>query len=216
MVGRVVVAAAFVLALIPASRVEAQTITLGVKAGGNLAGISTDEPLFRNRGSSRGFVGGGSLAIGLAELSVVQVEVLYSRRGFTFRQKGIGEVQVKTDYIEVPILLKGQWTPGQGVKSGIYVGAEILFEQKCALEGAGIGGADELLCETADPTLQRSSTDYGLVTGFEVVLPLGAIGLSIEGRYNYGLSNLSTQNDAESIKSRVWTLMGGLVVPIKR
>ena len=85
-------------------QVQAQSIGVGIKGGGNLASL-------RNTGTNNDisyklkFHGGLMFNFGLSNLVSVQPEVVYSQKGFEYKTSGVS-AEGKANYIDVPLLLK--------------------------------------------------------------------------------------------------------------
>ena len=83
---------------------QAQQVTVGLKAGGNLASL-------RNTGAINDisyklkFHGGLLFNFGLSSLLSVQPEVIYSQKGFEYKNARTS-AEGKVNYIDVPLLLK--------------------------------------------------------------------------------------------------------------
>jgi hypothetical protein len=131
-----------------------------------------------------GMVTGGTLGFG--------VEGLYAQRGIIGDPGSSREL----DYIDVPVYLRlaGQ---NPAIEPFGYVGPQISFELKCDANGGA--------CPSG-----RDKVSYAGAIGGGVRLPaLG--GLSVEGRYVYGLSDLQlgTVSDSENYKTRSFMLLFG-------
>jgi hypothetical protein len=116
------------------------------------------------------------------------LEGLYAQRGITAR---------KLDYIDVPAYLKLEITNPAIAPFG-YLGPQVSFELKC--------DADAGTCPSGRP-----KTTYAGVAGAGV--RLNALhGLSIEGRYIYGLTDLklNTVTTSDSYKTRSFLVLFGI------
>ena len=93
-----------VVTLFSMASVQAQSIRTGFKIGGNLASL-------RNTGTNNDFSyklkfhGGLLFNYGLSDLLSLQPEVVYSQKGFEYKNASVS-AEGKVNYIDVPFLLK--------------------------------------------------------------------------------------------------------------
>jgi len=123
------------------------------------------------------------------------VEGLYAQRGVTSSTNGDSW---KLDYIDVPVYFRAG-LPTPGIAPFAYIGPQFSFEVRC---NAG-GGAT---C----PSNGRPKTTYAGVLGGGARLGAQS-GLTIEGRYIYGLNDLklSTVTSSQSYKTRSFLILAG-------
>src|SRR4029077_18053646 len=102
----------------------------------------------------------------------------------------------RIDYIDVPAYVKFT-LPTPGLAPFAYAGPQVSFQVKCS--------AGPNPCPSDMP-----KTTYAGVIGAGV--RLGNPGLSLEGRYVYGLTDLklSTVSSSSSYKTRSFLLLAGL------
>ena len=182
-------AAALWLGVAPSAR--AQGGGLGLKAGLSYSSVSNVGLLPGNLHSRSGFAAGLGLVtggpVGLG------VEGLYAQRGVTGGAPGDSR---ELNYLDVPVYLRiGAPTPG--ISPFAYAGPQASFELQCRA-----GGSD---C----PTTGRPKTTYAGVVGAGVRF-MG--GLTVEGRYVYGLSDLklNTITTTENYRTLSFLLLVGL------
>jgi hypothetical protein len=120
---------------------------------------------------------------------------LYSQRGYTSSTPGYSQ---KLGYIDVPIYVKFN-IPTPLISPFILAGPQGSFQISCDA-GGGAGS-----CPTSNKTTYAGILAIGAKFGM-----LG--GLSLQGRYVYGLQNLdySTVSTASNYKSRSFQLLLGL------
>ena len=185
------------------------------KGGINIADVSTDAFDLDNAdlASKTGFVGGAYANFVLGGVFAIQPEVLYSQKGFKIEETGSPvEASFKTNYFEIPVLLKAQF-PMTMLRPAVYAGPVVSFETSCKL---GFTDGDTSLdfdCDSDDADVgDRKKTDFGAVFGANLDLFVGPLVLTIDGRYQLGLTNLNDDSDApdESVKNRVWQFMAGV------
>jgi hypothetical protein len=206
---RSLVLSAFILCAIllaPAS-VFAQATTFGVQGGINVANVSfsggdPDEitPDFTSK--TRG-VFGGFVARDFNAKAGLQVDFLYSQKGTkATATDGINTFvfEATVDYIEIPVLIRGN-IPGSGsVKARVFGGPSFAFkvtdDSKTTFNGI----------EVEDDGNEIKGNDFGFVIG-------GAVQFGqffVDARYNWGLVNIikdSTDND--EVKTRTFGIMVG-------
>ena len=152
-----------------------------------------------NNGIDPGATQRSGFAVGVSLISGGMIgfgiDGLYAQRGFTSTILGLSR---KLDYLDVPVYLRVS-VPTPGISPFAYVGPQGSFELKC--------GTDSGNC----PDSGRPKATYSGVIGGG--LRFGMLrGLSVEGRYIYGLSdlNLSTVSTTKSYKDRSLLLLVGL------
>lgn len=155
-----------------------------VSNGGALPGSVTQRSGFAVGVSA---VSGGPIGFG--------IEALYAQRGVT---SSIAADRWHLDYLDIPVYLRLAM-PNSAVTPFAYAGPQASFELKC--------GAGSFDC----PDTGRPTAIFAGVIG--AGLRLSAMhGLSIEGRYIYGLTDLklSTVSSSESYQTRSFLLLAGI------
>jgi hypothetical protein len=215
MIRRTVIAAVAAFAVLGASDISAQTI--GFKLGASFANWNIeDENVEISTDAITSFMGGGFVRFGLGRLGF-QPELLVVTRGAEFAA-GDGDIfdvgRFKVDYVEVPVLLVLPLTSGMGIAPYIMGGPSFAFEIGCKIE-AETGGTDvsEDCDQQGTDVFDRKSMDIGLTAGGGIEFPLGPGALLIEGRYNFGLSNIY-DGESVSIKSRTPAILAGYSIPL--
>lgn len=165
---------------------------LGLKGGVSFATLSNATPDLKTR---TGFAGGVALSFGRGTLAL-QPEVLFVRKSAA-REPTTGEepAAVRTDYLEIPVLLRLNLPVGGvtafGLGGGLY---DLLLN--CDL----VGGA----CPN-----EVSGHDFGVVLGGGIKFG-GRRPLSIEGRYTWGLTNISELSSGLDQKTRTFMILAGI------
>ncbi len=174
--------------LIPMA-VSAQT-SLGIKGGLSYATLSDKSPDFNNR---TGFAGGVAVDM-RAGLIGIQPELLYVQKGVTATGTPSGS-SPKLDYLEVPVLLKlTLGTPG--IQPMFYAGPSAGFRLTCTV----------LEVNCASGTIK--STDWAAVLGGGVRIG-GNKGLTLEGRYSWGLKDIHDVSAGVDQKTRTFLALVG-------
>lgn len=172
---------------------------IGIKAGASFGNISNQGLLPGNLDTRTGLAGG--LYLGFGGVVGFGIEGLYAQRGAESDQS-IATAETRLDYLDVPVYLKVK-LPTPGIKPFIYAGPQISYEVKCR---TGVGG-DCAAYSSSD----HKRWDYAGIIGAGIRIGAG-IGLGIEGRYVYGLTDLklSTVTSGSSYKNRSFVLLGSI------
>ena len=170
----------------------------------NLAGVSTEEG--EDLKTRTCFSAGGVLSIVLSEMFAVQFEPAYVQKGNKVEFDGEEFGTIKVDYFEFPILLKvsfGEFNVFRPyILAGPYIGS-LLSSELDPKEG----DSEDLKDETKD-------SDAGLNFGAGLSIPLGSSELFVEALYGLGLTNISEEEDGDSIKNRVIQVKFGIALPL--
>lgn len=165
-------------------------LALGIKAGPNFAKVDINASPGENYKSRTGFHGGAFLLIKLSKIGI-QPEVLFSQQGSKVNFSGVGNGEVKYDYINIPVMLKLYTVAGINLQLGPQFGfvtkAEHIYED--------LSGSKTTM--DVKNTLKGSDLSLGLGLGWD--LPFG---LTIDGRYNLGLSKVN-DGGTDEIKNQV-------------
>lgn len=204
MLGRTIVAAAAAFALVGASNAGAQTI--GFKVGASFAKWDFETATGgEDLETLTAFMGGGFVRFGLGRVGL-QPELLVVTRGGEYPAEAFeGDAKLKVDYIEVPVLLIVPLTMGTGVAPYVFGGPSFAFEINCKVETSAVSGDASEDCSDND---LRESTDIGATAGGGLSFPMGPGDLFVEGRYNWGLTNLA-KGEGTEIKSRTGAVLAG-------
>lgn len=182
-------AAAVLLAVAPPAFAQG----FGIKGGLTWNDVSNSGVLPGELQRHTGFAIGLGIGTTGAPFSV-GIEGLYARRGL---DSDTPANEVRFSYIDVPAYLRLA-IPTSVLAPYAYAGPQVSFELTCEVGGAECGG-------------DRETVSYAAVIGGGV--RLGKAGaLSLEGRYIYGLSDLSwdTVTDADSYRTRSFMILAGL------
>lgn len=150
---------------------QAQDVQFGAKGGFNFAKINGDET--DNVDTRTSFHVGAVAEIPLSEQFSFQPEVLYSSQGG--KQD---DLKLKLDYINVPLMAKYYVADGLSLEAGPQIG--FLVNDEVSYDG------DEFDADL-DLDGSYSSVDFGLNFGLGYKFDSG---LFLNGRYNWGLSNI--------------------------
>lgn len=169
------------IVFISAGSISAQGLDFGVKAGVNFSSIRDASGLDNRTGFVAGVFVGGKINDKIG----AQADLLYSQQGAEFE---LGDFNL--DYLNIPIVLKYYLTNNFNLQVGPQFGVVINDE------------AQTVVGETIND-IAANNFDMSAVVGLGVDIPFG---LRLEGRYNFGLSDVSKDADG---KNSVVTLSVG-------
>jgi len=178
------------------SGLEAQQgLELGFRGGVSVASASLDASGTFDKSNRTGFAGGIFLNVDRG--------VLGFQTGAQYTQKGVeldlGETvsDFSLSYLEIPAVVK-LGIPLDVIKPSVFGGAGIGFKSSCDDGGEDCGDAFK-------------SLDYFGIAGADVAIYLGSISFWADGRYHFGLTDVSDTSDVVGdFKHRNWTLQAGI------
>ena len=172
----------------------AQEFAIGIKGGPNFANIDTQASAGENYDNRTGFHL-GAFAQFRGERVGFQPEILFSQQGSTVKYSGQPDIKSNFSYLNIPLILKLYTIAGINLQVGPQIGL--------------LTSADYNDQDIKD---ELKSTDFSLALGVGWDLPFG---LTLDGRYNWGLSDI---NDSvgqgsgapmETVKNQVWQISVG-------
>ncbi|GAB5399601.1 MAG: porin family protein [Aureisphaera sp.] len=174
-----------VIAVLISSVTFSQGLDLGIKAGVNFASI-TDASGLDNR---TGFVIGAFAGVKLGDKLGIQGDLLYSQQG---AEADVDKIDL--NYVNIPVVLKYFVTENLHIHAGPQFGFVV----------------DDNIKDVFANVAEAETADVSGVVGAGIDLPMG---IRLDGRYNFGLSDVikSTSSDVniESGKNSVITLSVG-------
>jgi hypothetical protein len=175
---------------------EAQ-MSIGIKAGPNFASINTEASADQNYKSRTGFHGGGFVLFKFNRVGI-QPEVLFSQQGskVTINQD---DFKSNFSYINVPIIVKLYTVAGINLQVGPQFG--FLTTAKSNYDPT----TGQQFNSTEDVSEAYEKSDVSLALGVGWDLPFG---LTVDGRYNWGLSDIKS-GGGSSVKNQVWQFSVG-------
>jgi hypothetical protein len=188
---------------------------VGAQLGVDRAGIDGDTPPNTHYSDKPGLVAGIQGEIGFAQdLSLsLQPSFVQKQTGVQIapstRGGSVTELDLKFDYVSVPVLVKFAKAGGRTYVAG---GVTVDFLTAAKLSGQG---------SDRDVTSAYNNTGLGAVLGFGVVFPAGRTRFTTELRYVQGLANMTTGAAAEAagalaprLHSTGWELIIGNLLPV--
>ena len=197
------------------SFVRAQDLSYGLKAGLNMANL-TDEPEGESYKMKMGVALGGFAVYKVNDNLSIQPELLYTQKGneieYSYEDYDYSyadwwnhpvtvteKFKIKLDYIEIPVLAKYSFSPGESVCPFIF-------------GGPALGILMSAKVDSEDIKSDCNSMDIGLVLGGGVELESG---VSIDLRYDMGMTKVfkSEEGYTPKQKNTVISLMVGYKLP---
>lgn len=165
----------FFCTLLLATTIFAQNSSIGLKAGVNISNLDNSGT---DMGSKVGFHGGLLAHVHLDRSLAIQPEVVYSSQGAKYTVAGT-EHSLNLNYVNIPLQLQYMFDNGFRLQTGPQVGF--------------LAGVKDKVSGTNNETNFFSSEDFKTVDfSWSAGLGyLGASGLGIDGRYNFGISNIN-------------------------
>jgi len=195
------------LVLLPVRAAAQTTTTFGVEGGVALANVDFSSDMFSVSFDNRlGGMGGFQIAWDFNRSVGLQVDALYIQKGTKSSEAffdELGELEIRVDYVEVPVLVRGNFHASDVVTIRIFGGPSFAFKVN---DEQSFGG--EKL--TGDDKLDLKAYDMGLSVG-------GAVQFGnffVDGRYTFGLVDIDDDPDDDglvTIKTRTATFMVGFV-----
>ncbi len=185
----------------------------GIKGGLSLSQVQAD--LF-DTDNRTGFVGGVYGSLDLSPNIGLQPELLFVRKGaelfstnVTIGSLTFGNVgtTLDVDYLEVPVLLRLSAPSAGPVDLRLLAGpvASIKVNESLSVNG---------LLNYSLGSDQVKSADFGVALGGAAAVKNGNMNLVAEGRYTFGLSNVSDLPFGGDVKNGAFYAMLGLEFPI--
>lgn len=174
--------------LIPTHSWAKKAMQLSVKAGVNLANMSSDEENDPDRNMKIGAAVGAGLTVPLSDMFGIRAELLFSQKGFKYSQTipffGNIDASVAINYLDIPITAV-LMLPGESVQPLFFAGPMIGI--KMGDPTATVNGV------SGDADGKFKSTDIGLALGAGLNFPLGKNAIGADIRYTLGLTNINEE-----------------------
>lgn len=190
----------------------AQENMLGVKAG--FVSANVDEAGFDAR-TSLGF--GGFARFGVAPRLSVQPEALYLAKGFGDETDGI-DATFELDYVQLPVLLLYH-VPAGGISPRLFAGPALAFNLGCDVSGSDGSAGVSFNCDEFSDLgfeFEAKTVEFALVLGGGVDIAAGSTTVTLDGRYDMGLSDVLEIEGLSGLRNRAWELFAGVGFPFGR
>lgn len=172
--------------------------SIGLKGGPNFANINTDESAGENYKARTGFHLGAFALIKGSKVGF-QPEILFSQQGSKFKYSGSPDLKANFSYVNIPLIVKLYTIAGINLQVGPQIGLLTSAES----EDYNVSNGQITKADIKD---DLKKTDVSLALGVGWDLPFG---LSIDGRYNWGLSDINSGAAPSSVKNQVWQFSVG-------
>lgn len=189
--GYLLVIASLVIFLIQGAAFGQFGIRKGVKFGYNFATLSGDQTT--NVQTRKAITGGIGFEFGFLGLLSAQTDVLYSPKGVVLASNN----ETCLNYLSLQFVLKKKFFP-VGIHPYLLAGPE--FSYLLSAKSAGNSIKDKI-----------KSQDLAAVVGGGLEFSFLGKSIYIEGRYCYGLDNISKEEETSS-KNRVSQIFVGLLL----
>lgn len=185
------------------STADAQT-TLGVRGGVSVASVDLDVGEVFDDANRTGFVGGVFMDWSGGGLFGFQAGAQYNQKG---AELDFGDVvdELTLSYLEVPVVAKVGLPLGT-IKPSVLGGVALGFNTGC--DQGDLDGDD------SDCGDDVKSTEFSGIVGADVAFYLSGLSVWVDGRYHFGLSDVSDAVDIDQLKNRAWAFQAGLGFPL--
>jgi opacity protein-like surface antigen len=161
-------------------------VSLGIKGGANFANLDVSD--FSGSLKNKTGFHGGAFALFKFTKFGIQPELLFSQQGSNIRFDA-QDIEGSFDYINVPVIFKLYTVLGLNLQ----IGPQFGFLSKAEFDS-----------DDVKESFKNSDTSLALGVGWE--LPMR---LTVDARYNLGLSDISDDPDFDTIKNQVWQISVG-------
>ena len=171
---------------------------LGIKGGPNFANLDTKSSVGENYKNRTGFHAGAFALFKFTKVGI-QPELLFSKQGSNV-QFNSGNGEANFDYINIPIILKLYTVAGINIQAGPQFGFLSGGQLKQTVQGT---------TTTRDAKDLYKKSDFGVALGLGWDLPFG---LTLDARYNLGLSKINDDPSLEQTKNQVFQISAGFKI----
>jgi hypothetical protein len=189
-----VIAALMIVSVAAFSQMQ---LAVGIKAGPNFANINTDASAGENYKNRTGFHGGAFALFKFTKIGI-QPEILFSQQGTTVEISS-QDLKQNISYMNIPVMLKLYTVAGINLQAGPQFG----FVTKAEGEFIDLQTGRK---STEDIKNELKGSDLSLALGAGWDLPFG---LTIDARYNLGLSKINDSPQSEDAKNQVFQVSVG-------
>ncbi len=183
------------VALVAVFSVNAMGPEFGIKGGLVLGNVVWGEENGDFEGLDNplkfGLTGGIMMEMPMGPISL-GAEVLYTQKGekYTFEEEGDLLINLKLDYIEVPVMAKLNLLPIVKVYGGVSFGFLTTAEEIVEIDGEEV--------DSMDLKDFINTTEMGAIMGVQVKISK----LVLDARYNHGLTDIMKDNEGDAVNLR--------------
>lgn len=204
-------ALAVACAAAPRAQAQEQENMLGMKAG--VVWANVDEPGSDAR-TSIGF--GGFARFGVAPRLSVQPEALYVGKGAGDETDGLS-LMFELDYLQFPVLLQYHALSAPGIFPRLFAGPAIAFNVGCNGSGGDGSAGVSFSCDEFSEfgvAFDARPVELALILGGGVDVAAGSMIVTLDGRYDIGLSDVLEVQGMSALKNRAWEIFAGVGFPL--
>jgi Outer membrane protein beta-barrel domain len=173
-------------------------VAVGIKGGLNFAKLDVKGSASDNYEGRTGYHAGAFALVKVGMIGV-QPEIIFSRQGYDYKDVNTQNVEANFDYINIPVIAKLYLPLGLNIQAGPQFG----FLSKAEAE-VFVTNASQSQTVDVKNLYKGSDVSLGLGAGWD--LPFG---LTVDARYNLGLSKINDNNNAPESKNRVFQVSLG-------
>jgi hypothetical protein len=208
---RLVVLSAFLLVTLIPSKVEAQ-VAVGLSGGAAFSKITSDDIDDDSFDRRTGLVLGGFASFPLSEMVGLTTGLYYLQRGAEDAEAG-SDIQLKLDYLTVPVLLQVDFAPEAATSFSVFAGPALAFEVGCEIEGSGGGASASVDCDASalgGEGIETKSVSLDGVVGAGVRFSTSeTMFLFGNGGLSFGLTSIDDSEDGDA-KNQSWFVQAGI------
>ncbi len=172
-------------------------VSIGIKGGLNFANVNTTSPSTAYN-SRTGYHAGAFVLIKLAKFGI-QPEVIYSQQGTTVQFNG-SNFDSNFSYLNIPIIAKLYVIGGFNLQAGPQFG--FLMSATGPVNNNGTVTSQDI-----KSSLSGSDVSVAMGAGFDI-----PFGMSIDARYNLGVTDINNTSSPTAIKNQVFQLSVGFKI----
>ncbi len=166
---------------------------VGIKGGLNFAKLDVSQSAGTNYEGRTGYHAGAFALIKVGAFGI-QPELIFSRQGSKIQQPNTQDLEANFDYINIPIIAKFYLPLGLNLQAGPQFG----FLTKAQVEQTAGN-----FTSVKDAS---KSSDVSIAMGAGWDLPFG---LTVDARYNLGVSKVNDTSGSGDVKNRVFQVSVG-------
>jgi len=172
------------------------SVGIGVKGGLNFANVNVSQSAGQNYDNRTGYHFGAYTLFKFGKIGI-QPEVLFSKQGAKGVSVNTGDFEQNYNYINIPVLLKLYTVAGINLQVGPQLGFLTAADVKQTFNG---------VTTTNDAKSITKNNDFSIAMGLGWDLPFG---LSIDARYNLGITDINNSGSGPSAKNQVFQVSAG-------
>jgi hypothetical protein len=189
----------------------------GFTAGLNLSKFAAKD--LGPTSNRQGFIGGAVLVTPFTPNFSTQLEALYSMKGMKSlsSSNSANYATFKLNYIEIPVMLRGDAPVSMPVKPFAFTGPAFDFQVSCGSDVIANGRSTSESCNdiesSASSGLKFNKFDVGWVFGGGLGFDVNNRRVSVSARYEVGLRTITSTG---SSKNRALSFMASVEAPLPR